>query len=218
MKNIILVTGHYGTGKTNLSINLAVDYRNRGESVTLADLDIVNPYFRSADFRDEAQLRGIEFIASKFANSSLDVPSLNAGLDAKIGGGERLIVDVGGDDAGAFALGRYSPRLSQTGYDMIYVVNAFRYLTRRPEEAILLLKEIEAASRLRATYIVNNSNLSVQTTVEDVERSGEYAKKIAEIAGIPLAFTSVRRDVYEKLGDKGSYRPIDIYVKPPFID
>ncbi|MDL2232300.1 ParA family protein [Ruminococcaceae bacterium OttesenSCG-928-L11] len=215
-QDVIIVTGHYGSGKTNFAINLAVDLRAAGHSVTLADLDIVNPYFRSADFKEEAERLGIDFVASAYANSNLDIPSLSAGVDAKIGAGGKLIIDVGGDDAGAYALGRYSARIKETGYTMLYVVNAYRYLTREPEEALELLRDIETASRLKATHIVNNSNLSWQTEVSDVTRSVPYAQSVAELAGIPLAATAARRDVAEQLSEKQGFYPVDIYVKVPW--
>jgi hypothetical protein len=218
LADTIIVTGHYGTGKTNLSVNLAYALRDRGEPVTVADLDIVNPYFRTADFKQSMGDQGIGFIASAFAGSSLDIPSLSPALDARIGGKGRLIVDVGGDDAGAYALGRYAARVAEKPYTMLYVINAFRYLTREPEESAAMLREIEAASRLKATHIVNNSNLSTVTTPGDIESSGAYARSVSAITGVPLAFTAVRRDVYDQLTDKQGYYPVDIYVKAPWSE
>jgi hypothetical protein len=212
----LIITGHYGSGKTNLAINLALDTKSGGEAVTLADLDIVNPYFRSADFREEAAGRGIGFVVSDYANTNLDIPSLSAALDAKIGGEGKLIIDVGGDDAGAYALGRYAPRITAAGYDMLYVVNAYRFLTRAPGETLELLRQIEKASRLGATAIANNSNLSYRTTMEDVAATRDYAENVAHMAGIPLALTAIRRDLYEGLADKTGYYPVDIYVKVPW--
>ncbi|MCL2069021.1 MAG: P-loop NTPase, partial [Oscillospiraceae bacterium] len=125
-KGTIIVTGHYGSGKTNLAVNLALDLRKQGRSVTLADLDIVNPYFRAADFIGLAKANDIGMMFPPYANSNLDLPSLTIALGEKIGGGGTLIIDVGGDDAGATALGRYAPGLAGTDYDMIYVVNKNR--------------------------------------------------------------------------------------------
>ena len=218
LNDTIIVTGHYGTGKTNLSVNLAYSLAANGKKITLADLDIVNPYFRSADFKEKLEQDGMGFVSSVYANSNVDVPALSPALDPKIGAEGTLIVDVGGDDAGAFALGRYSARIKEKPYTMIYVVNAYRYLTRKPEEAIELLKEIETASRLKVTHIANNSNLSGLTTVEDIQKSMDFARKIAEIAGMPLAFTSVKRKVYELLPDKQGFYPVDIYVKAPWSE
>ena len=215
-RDIIVVTGHYGSGKTNLAINLALDLAAQGEQVTLADLDIVNPYFRSADFRTQAAEHGIDFVVSEYANSNLDMPALSAALDAKIGRAGKLVIDVGGDDAGAYALGRYATRIQAASYAMVYVVNAHRYLTREPGEALDLLREIEAASRLQATHIVNNSNLSYETTATGVAQTVPYGMAVAQAAGVPLAATALRRDLYAQLADKTGYYGIDIYVKVPW--
>ena len=213
----IVVTGHYGAGKTNLSINLAVDLKKRGEDITLADLDIVNPYFRSADFKTGAMEQEIGFIVSDYANTNVDIPAINPALEAKISLPGILLIDVGGDDAGARALGGYAQRIMEKPYTMLYVVNARRYLIREASAAAALLAEIEAASRMKATHIVNNTHLAAETSAADVLASAAYAKNIAEAAGIPLAFTSVRRDLYESLPDKTGYHPVDIYVKTPWM-
>ena len=157
--DVVIITGHYGAGKTNLAVNLAREMAKTGPA-SLYDLDIVNPYFRSADFSQTLSAAGVTVVAPEAANTNLDLPALSGRLEAALRTGERrLILDVGGDDAGAVALGRFAPLLEQREYQMWYVVNRFRYLTRVPEEAVGLLREIETASRLRVTHIVNNSNL-----------------------------------------------------------
>lgn len=217
-KNIV-VTGHYGSGKTNLSLNLAMDLRKRGKPVVLADLDIVNPYFRTADFRAFAADNGIQLVASDYAGSSLDIPALTASLDPKIGGGDSLIIDVGGDDAGAYALGRYAPRLEETGYTMLYVINAYRYLMKDPAECLSLLRDIEAASRLGATHIANCSNLGPGTTAEEIRVSLEYADKVAALTGLPIALTAVHSGIAADLGELGEREdlfPVEVYVTAPW--
>lgn len=212
-----IVTGHYGSGKTNLAVNLAADLKARGEEVTLVDLDIVNPYFRSADFAGQMAEKGIRVMAPQFANTNLDIPALGPEISAAFSGEfpGRVIVDVGGDDAGAFALGRYAAEASRRDYRMIYVVNFFRCLTREPQEALQVLREIEAASRLKGSALVNNSNLAGETSPGDIFASIAHAERTAEAAGLPLWGTAVRRDLAPKLG-KGSFYPVDIYVRPPW--
>lgn len=211
-----MVTGHYGSGKTNLSLNLAMAYRGQGERVVLADLDIVNPYFRTADFGAFAERNGIELVASDYAGSSLDIPALTARLDASIGADARLIIDVGGDDAGAYALGRYAPRLRESGYSMLYVINAYRYLMREPEETLRLLRGIERASRLEATHIANCSNLGPDTAPEEVAASAVYADRVAELCGLPLALTAARREIAGELGGLDNVFPVEVYVTAPW--
>lgn len=215
-ENTIVVTGHYGSGKTNLSLNLAMDYRRQGREVVLADLDVVNPYFRTADFRDYAAQQGIQLIASDYAGSALDVPAVSGRLDAHIGGDTVVIIDVGGDDAGAMAVGRFSARLQETGYSMLYVISAYRYLVKEPSQTVKLLREIEAASRLTATCIANCSNLGSETTTEDIRRSMSYAEQVVKLTGLPLCFTAVRRDLASELRDLQDVYPVEIYVTAPW--
>lgn len=216
LERIIIVTGHYGSGKTNLALNLALKLRRSGEAVALADLDIVNPYFRTADFKDIAKEHGIELLASDYAGSNLDVPALSGSLDAKINFDGTLIIDVGGDDAGAFALGRYALRIAKAPYSMLYVVSAYRYLMKDPHESAELLSRIEAASRLKATHIANCSNLGVETTAGDIIKSQKYAEKISEITGRPLIFTAARSDLAPELATIRDILPVSIYVKTPW--
>lgn len=189
--HVILVTGHYGCGKTSLSVSLALDSRLAGYDVTLCDLDIVNPYFRSADFEALMHRNGIATISPTFANTNLDIPVLGPGLSAVVRKREQVvIVDVGGDDAGAVALGRYAPELCVSGYNMLYVYNHYRYLTREAADAAALLEDICGASRLRATHIVNNSNLGEETGRACIAASAPACRELCRLSGLPLAFTA----------------------------
>lgn len=215
-QNIIVVVGHYGSGKTNLSLNLARYARAQKKSVVLADLDTINPYFRTSDFRAFAQQHEIALVCSDYAGSTLDLPALSAKLDAHIGGRQTLIIDAGGDDAGTHVLGRYAPLLQQAGYTMLYVVNAYRYLTQTPEESVSLLREIERASRLNATHIVNCSNLGPQTTAQEVRASQPYAAQVAKATQLPVAFTAVRKPLADELTDMAHLFPVEVYVTAPW--
>ena len=215
MKKITIITGHYGSGKTNLAVNLAVRASRMGKAVAVVDLDIVNPYFRTADFRDLFSAKNIKLIAPDFANSNLDIPSIQFDLEQIAKSEDCLIIDVGGDDAGAVALGRYAEALSAYGndVDMFYVINQRRYLTSTPDEAVKLMYEIENASRMRHTAIVNNTNLGKETTVEIVEKSAEFAGEISVRTGLPVKFTTYPEECTE-ITDNPSAYPIKIYVKP----
>lgn len=206
---IVVVTGHYGSGKTNLAVNLAVDYAKAGEKVTIVDLDIVNPYFRTADLSELFDRHGIKLIAPQFANTNLDIPSLGFDMAAVANGCDRLIIDVGGDDSGAVALGQYSTVLNNLGCSLYYVVNRYRYLTRTPDEAVELLRDIEQVSRINAKGIINCSNLGLQTSADDVKVTADYAVQCAHAAGIPVVMTAAERS----LGVEGAY-PVDVYIRP----
>jgi hypothetical protein len=218
-KRINIITGHYGSGKTNLAVNFAFNLAARGEKVCLVDLDIVNPYFRAADLTGRLEAGGVRVIAPMFARSNLDIPALpgeiNAAFDDK---SYKVILDVGGDDAGAAALGRYAGLiLHENDYDHFYVINARRALTQSPAEAVSILREIETAGRVPATALVNNTNLSVDTDERVIEASMGFALEASRLTGLPVAFTSVERGVAERLPATvpGIY-PVDIYVKTPW--
>lgn len=210
-----VITGHYGSGKTNLAVNLAVDYAKQGERVTVVDLDIVNPYFRTADFKKTFDELGIKLIAPPFANSNLDLPVLSAEVFSVFAQDDgRVIFDVGGDDAGAVALGMFRSYFERAGYDLLYVVNRYRYLTRTPQEACELLPQIEAASRLKATGVANCSNLARGTTAKDVLASAEFAQQVCATLRLPLMLTAADKAFADELRDTLlQWYPVDIYVK-----
>ena len=213
----LAVTGHYGSGKTNLSINLARALQKEGRQVTLADLDVVNPYFRSADFKQLASESQIELITPAYAGTGLDLPALTGELEGRLGAGRTVILDAGGDSEGSYALGRYSPRIKEGPYDMLFVVNFFRFLTGTAGEAANYMREIEDACRLKVTGIVNNSNLANQTKPEDVLASVEKARQLAEITGKPLLFTSVEARLAKQISLPDQViLPVEVYLKTPW--
>lgn len=212
MKKITIITGHYGSGKTNLSVNLAMQLAKQQEKVTIVDFDIVNPYFRTADFQDLFEKNGITLAASMYANTSLDIPAISFDVERMAYEPGYLIIDVGGDDACAIGLGRYADALSayQADMDMLYVVNRYRYLTEQPQEALELMQEIEAVSRMRHTGIVNNSNLGRETTAKLIEQSVPYGEQIAAAAGIPLVYTTYPEHLTVQVPNG---LPVSVYVK-----
>ena len=219
LSNFVIVTGHYGCGKTNFSLNLAFDRARQGRRVTIMDLDIVNPYFRTSDYRELLTQKGIRVVASPYAGSTLDIPALSGEMYSVFEDTESdVIIDVGGDDAGAAALGRFAPRIHQlASFDMLYVVNRFRKLTQQPEQAVEILREIEAMSRVKATGVVNNSHLSQMTSEEDILSSTAYAEKTAALADIPLVMTTVPENLSGDLAGKvKDLYSVKIYVVPPW--
>lgn len=215
MKKIIIITGHYGSGKTNLSVNLALKLAGEGERVTVVDLDLVNPYFRTADFGQLFAEKGIELIYPDYANTNLDIPSVSFDLERIAAESGRIIIDVGGDDAGAVALGRYAEALSAFDVDMFYVINALRYMTRTPEEAIELLRAIEAASHMKHTGIVSNTNLGAETTPEIVGESLDFADRVAGESALPLVYVTLDEafDIPLQLANAPLLRT-RVYVRP----
>jgi len=196
-KRLTLMAGHYGSGKTNIAVNLAMMLKREGEDVVIADLDIVNPYYRTKDSEEELKAAGIPLISSEYANSNVDVPALPQELYSIVDVKSRhAIVDIGGDDRGALALGRYTPFiLEENDYDMLLVINKYRPLTPDTASTLEVMREIEAAGGLPFTGIVNNSNLGRETTAEDVIASDAYAKEIAAATGLPIRMTTVKAEI-----------------------
>ena len=203
-KRIVLLAGHYGSGKTNIAVNLAFSLKKSRERVAVADIDIVNPYFRSKDSVQELEAAGIRMIASEYAGTNVDVPALPQEVYAIIDDRElSAVIDLGGDDRGALAMGRWRDAiLEEDNYEMLFVINRFRPLTRDPESAIEVMHEIEIASGMKFTAVVNNSNIGNETTAEDVLGSQSYADEVCRMAKLPLKMTAVHESLYEELKDK----------------
>lgn len=196
--------GHYGSGKTNVAVNMALDLRKKRDNVAVADLDIVNPYFRTKDSLKEFNEAGIRLIVSEFANTNLDLPSMPQDLYA-ITDDRRMsvVLDIGGDDRGALALGRIAPRiLEENDYDMLMVINKFRPLTPDAESTVEVMREIEAAAGMRFTGLVNNSNLGDETTAEDVIKSVGYANEVSALSSLPVVLTTVKDTLFDEISGK----------------
>ncbi len=200
-KRITLLSGHYGSGKTNIAVNLAFYLKKISERVTIADIDIVNPYFRTEDSRRELEAAGIRLISSEFANSNVDLPALPQEVYSIVDDrGVRAVIDVGGDDRGALALGRWRDAiLEENDYEMLFVVNRFRPLTRDAASTIEVMREIELAAGMPFTAIVNNSNLGGETSAEDVLSSMTYAGEISRLTGLPIKMTCVEQRLMDAL-------------------
>ena len=200
-KRLTLFAGHYGSGKTNIAVNYALLLAGEGKQVCIGDLDIVNPYFRTKDSAKQLEEAGVTLISPQFANSNVDLPALPAEAyrlvaDKSVYG----IMDIGGDDRGAYALGRFVPAIrEENDYRMIFVANCYRPLIRTPEEALEVMQEIEQACGLRFTDIVNNSNLGDETVPETVLQSRDYVEKLSKISGLPIFATTAQTQVADQL-------------------
>ena len=205
MKRITLFAGHYGSGKTNIALAFARSLRREGAGrVAIADLDIVNPYFRTKDFRPTLEAEGIELVVSDFANSNVDFPAMPSETYSLVADrGTRVVMDIGGDDRGALALGRYVDDIREEGdYEMVGVVNACRPLTRTVRDTVEALREIEADAALRFTALANNTNLGAETTAETVLSSLGYAREVSAEMGVPVMMTTCMSSLADELRGK----------------
>ena len=198
-KRVTLFCGHYGSGKTNIAVNWALHLRSLGNPVAIADIDVVNPYFRTKDSLDELTAAGVEVVALPFANTSVDLPSLPAevyGLVQRYD--KKVVMDIGGDDRGAYALGRYRPYILEEGnFANLFVANFYRPLTRTAAEAYEVFREIEAAAGIPFTGIVNNSNIGKDTKLSDVIATDSLARELSDMAGVPLVMTCAEKSLCE---------------------
>jgi len=204
VKRVILFAGHYGSGKTNLAVEQALRLARQGKKTLIADLDIVNPYFRTRDSEQDLEAQGVRIIVSPYANSNVDVPALPQEMYAIVDDKSyHAVVDVGGDDRGALALGRLAPMLrEEDNYDMRFVVNFYRPLTQTAQQALNVMREVEAAGGLKFSAIVNNSNLGEHTDAQTILDTLERAEQLSRLSGLPLIGTGVREDLAESLKGK----------------
>ncbi len=202
-KRVTLFAGHYGSGKTNIAVNYALQMKKDGKSVVIADLDIVNPYFRTKDSEKELNEAGIKLISSEYASSNVDLPALPQEVYSVIHDkSDYAVLDIGGDDRGAYALGRYAGDiLKENDYEMLMVINMYRPLTRDVESTLEVMAEIEQACGMKFTAIVNNSNIGEETTAEDVLSSLEYANNVSRATSLPIKLTTVTRKLYNQLSE-----------------
>lgn len=203
-KRISIFCGHYGSGKTNIAVNYAFSLRENHPKVAICDLDIVNPYFRTKDSEEDFLKADIKFISSSFANSNVDIPALPQEMySVTHDKSYKYVLDIGGDDRGATALGRLAQDIiDEDNYEMFFVTNMYRPLTRDAESAVEIMREIEQICKLKFTAIINNSNLGRETTAEDILNSLNYANEISKITSLPLKFTTASSELESELSGK----------------
>lgn len=218
MKRINIITGHFGSGKTEFAINLA-QKQDMYEKAVIADMDTVNPYFRTNDARKALEEKGITVLASDYASSNLDIPSLPSDLYSLFDILDRFaVLDVGGDEDGATVLGRFYNKLKDVDYDMYMVINAKRILSQTPEDIINFMREIEVASRLKITHLVNNTNLGPESSIEILLEGQKIVEKVSCMTGIPIAYITGTKDILDKLPQsvKAPRLCLDLNMNLPF--
>ena len=203
-RRVTLICGHYGSGKTNIAVNMALDLRKQYDKVSLADLDIVNPYFRAMDSKALMEENDIGFICSPYANSNIDIPAMPPEMySIRDDRSTYAILDIGGDERGALALGRLAPFiLEENDYEMLMVVNCHRPLTTDVPSTLVVKEEIENACGIRFTGIINNSNLGRETTTQIVLDSLSYAEDVSKATGLPIVMTTVEQSLYPELAPR----------------
>lgn len=220
-KRLVIVIGHYGSGKTEFAVNYAVKMKEMYENVSIADLDIVNPYFRSREKRDFFEKLGIKVFDSSIKNTAVDIPALPAQLMGVIlNTNEHSVLDVGGDPVGARVLARYAEQIKSVEYDMFYVINGHRPETSTVEGVLKYLTLIEATSKLKVTGLINNTHMLKATTVEDVEFGHELTKKVSWETDIPIRYETVIKETADKIKNEDIIEklfPINLYMREEWM-
>ena len=189
-ERIVLIVGNFGSGKTEVAVNLAIQLSGR-QNVSIADLDIVNPYFRCREARDEMEGYGIRVINPEGDYRAADLPIILPEVrGALLNEGRTLIFDVGGDDAGARVLSSLADVFADRRYTMLQVLNARRPFTENVEGCLKIRSEIESASRLRVTGLVSNTHLMEETDAPTVVEGLRLAREVGQAAGLPIAFVT----------------------------
>lgn len=209
-KRVTLFMGHYGSGKTFTAVNYALALAERGLPVTIYDMDIVNPYFRTVDAAAMLKKAGVELVVSPYAETNVDIPAMNAASYKMVDDKTRYaVLDIGGDERGALALGRFYEKINEeNNFDCLLVVNPYRPETRDIEGAAAVKEEIEITSRIKFTGIVNNANLGEETDIKHVLYGIEFCEELGKKLKLPLKFSSVRKDLCDKIDKKDKVLPI----------
>lgn len=221
-KRLVIITGHYGSGKTEFAVNYAIKMKENYDNVSLADLDIVNPYFRSRERKIFLEELGVHVLDSSINNNqTLDLPALPAGIMGIIQNTNiKAILDIGGDPVGARVLARFSEQIEKNDYDLFYVINGNRPETQTKENVIKYLRNIEETSNLKVTGLINNTHLLKDTSVEDVEFGHELTKEVSWQTNIPIRYEAAMKktaDIIYNEEIKEKLFPINLYMREEWM-
>lgn len=193
-KRIHIITGHYGSGKSEISINFAIELSKKEKNLVFADLDIINPYFRSNEAKNILKSHGITVMATKYANTNVDIPALTGEFSMYLSNKSiTLVADVGGDDAGARVVGRYRNEIPSEDAIMYFVINCFRPETNSIEGVLTILDEIRGASGMDVSALINNGHLMGETTIDDIKKGMEFTLEVSHKTGIPIDFHAIMK-------------------------
>jgi hypothetical protein len=220
-KRIRIIIGHYGSGKTEFAVNYAMKLSKEGKKVAIADLDIVNPYFRSRERASVMEQNGIEVISSSLGhNSSLDLPSISAAISGPITNNKYdVVLDVGGDPVGARALARFVEDIENDEYEMLFIANMYRPSTQNAKDIIKFIRDIEDTCGLSVTGLVNNSHMLRDTKAKDIIDTQPILEEVSKLTGIPIKYVSIIESQADFL-DKEYFDkifPIKMYMRDTWM-
>lgn len=220
LPRISVFTGPFGTGKTEVAINYALSLSGLDKAVTLTDMDVVTPYFRSREMAEQLGKRGIEVVAPSDITKHIHLPAISAQVWGTLQRENGLtVIDVGGDAQGARAIGQFKAFIERSGYVMFLVVNPYRPFNATVERIAKTLEDIETNSRLKAGALVSNPNLIAETTLEIVDEGHRLVEQASEELGLPMAFLCMEERLLKE-GVEGQYAlpilPLTRHFRPPW--
>lgn len=222
LQRLTVFTGNLGSGKTEISVNVALNLLRSGKSTVLVDLDIINPYFRTRLVREQLEERGLRIVAPEARLTFADMPTVSPAIRGVVEDREVYgVFDVGGDDVGAIALGQYREVLSGNECRMLFVINSCRPFTGNPDGIIKYIRNIQKSSGMNVSGLVNNANLGRETDLDIVLAGFETVARVSRMLDLPVVFTAVRRELAgearEALGAGTEVLPMDFFMKPPWF-
>ncbi len=221
LNGLVVIVGNYGSGKTEVSINLAVDRKRAGLDVGIADLDLVNPYFRTREARITLTDLGIKVVLPPEQYLQADLPVLSPAIAGMIRQpGDLMILDVGGDDAGAMVLSALADAFSGQRVQMLQVINPLRPQTSTMAGCLMMRREIEEAAKLTITGLIGNANLIDETAAEDIYSGYKFVQTVSEESGLPLEFITVAQELLPQIDKKRfscAILPIARQLVPPWL-
>jgi len=199
-RRINIFTGHFGSGKTEVAVNYALKLAEANFKTAIVDFDIINPYFRTADAKDELEKNNIHVILPMYANTNVDIPSIPPEIYSMFQNKQyKVVLDVGGDDLGAKAVSRFKEEIVSDDYEMFFVINTKRIMTDTPEKIMEMIAIIEDGANIKVTKLINNSNLLEETTPEILLEGNKIIAEVSEKSGIPIAITAGMEEVVSEL-------------------
>ncbi|HOH58475.1 MAG TPA: ATP-binding protein [Bacilli bacterium] len=201
---LIIIVGYFGSGKSEFAVNLALKLAKE-QSVCLADLDIINTYFRSRETREILMQQQIEVLSDTYnSTKGLDMPYLSPAIKGRIVKRDKLVIlDCGGDTNGIKVLKQYYDDIVDKPYEMWMVINVFRPETRNAEQILKMMQALKNESGLEVTGFINNSNYLKSTTIEDMKTSNQIMEEVVALTKIKVVYTSGVESLMQQL-------PIDI--------
>ena len=216
MKRITIIGGHYGSGKSEFSLNFAVQKK----CDILLDLDIVNPYFRSRELEKTLQAHHIQVIGSSLRDAlGSDLPFLAKNVYAPfLDKSKKVVVDLGGDPVGARLMRQFSEMLELDDIDFLVCVNGYREKTQTKEQVMAMIRSLEVSSGIKVTGIIHTSHLLSETTIEAILCQEEMVKEAASLLKLPICYTAMVATLQPNATKvAGELLPLQLYLRQNWL-